>query len=185
MRLRKVSLESRLGVVCALLLWTPLSACGGGPAGAGPFVESLVRLLDARFVPTAVAVPRGATRTVDFEVVCDKAGLDTVFGRLGIRVKLDPNRTLPEGITATIPGVSTDASGFALVPCNGAHPDPNLRIAHVAVRVAAASSIAPTTTTLVGYVEVEPVVSGEPSKDSTRADLAVSVIVGEGTAPTT
>ena len=184
MRLLRAFPGPWVGLVCAVLLWVPLSACGGSPAGAGPFVESLVRLLDARFVPTAIAVPRGATRTVDFEVVCDKAGLDTVFGRLGIRVRLDPNRSLPVGVTATIQGGSPDAEGFVLVPCNGTHPDPNLRIAHVAVRVAAAPSTAPTSTTLVGYVEVEPLQSGEPSKDSTRADLAVTVIVGEGAGPT-
>lgn len=173
-------------IALALLLVGALPGCGGNPnGGAGEFVESLVRLLSARFVPSSVVVPRAAARTVEFEVACDKAGLDTVFGRLGIRAKLDPERRLPEGVTATfVDAPSPDPSGFRLYPCTGLHPDPNLRIAHLSVRVQAAANVAPTTVTLLGYVEVEPLNPNELSKDATRADLAITVVVGEGTSPT-
>jgi hypothetical protein len=171
-------------VALALGLLVPLPGCGGSPGGNSEFVESLVRLLSARFVPASVVVPRGASRTVDFEVTCDNAGLNTVFGRLSIRVKLDPERRLPEGVTAVFVDPSPpDASGFRLYPCNGTHADPNLRIAHLPVRVQAAGNVAPATVTLVGYVEVEPLTTGTPSKDSTLADLPVMVVVGEGTSP--
>jgi hypothetical protein len=171
------------GVPLAVILLTAIAGCGGN-TGASDFVESLVRLLNARFVPSSVNVPRGATRTVELEVTCDKAGLDTVFGRLGIRVKLDPLRTLPAGITATLVGApAPDGEGFSLVPCNALHNDPNLRLAVLQVRIQAAVSTAPTTTSLLGLVEVEPL-AGAPSKDSTRAELAINVPAGEGTAPT-
>ena len=172
-------------IALALLLAGALPGCGGNPNGlAADFVESLVRLLSARFVPSAVVVPRGATRTVDFEVTCDKAGLDTPFGRLGIRAKVDPDGRLPEGVTATLLNAnSLDASGFSHYRCDGTHPDPNLRIAHLSVRVQAAANVAPMAVTLVGYVEVEPL-DPAPSKDGTRADLPITVVVGEGTSPT-
>ena len=166
----------------ALVLAGALPGCGGSPNGVGgDFIESLVRLLSARFDPSGVAVPRGFSRTVDFEVTCDKDALDTNFGRLGIRVKLDPEHRLPEGVTATmVPG--PDADGFSQVPCNGAHSNPSLRLARLPVRVQAAGNVAPVTVTLVGYVEVEPLPPAPP-KDSTRADLAVTIVVGEGTSP--
>jgi hypothetical protein len=41
-----------------------------------------------------------------------------------------------------------------------------------------------TSATLVAYVEVEPLTQGEPSKDSTLAELVVTVTAGEGTSPT-
>ena len=169
----------------ALILAAALPGCGGGPQGASDFVESLVRLLSARFVPASITVPRGSTSAVDLEVTCDRAGLDTPFGRLGIRVKLDPDGRLPAGVTGTMVNVGPlDSGGFALIPCTGAHPDPNLRIAHVAVQVQAAANAPVTSATLVAYIEVEPLVRGEPSKDSTRAELAVTVTAGEGSGPT-
>lgn len=166
----------------SLILAAALAGCGGsGTQGANDFVESLVRLLSARFVPASLTVPRGSTRAVDLEVTCDRAGLDTPFGRLGIRVKLDPEGRLPAGVTGTMVNVGPlDSGGFALIPCTGAHPDPNLRIAHVAVQVQAAVNTPVTTATLVAFVEVEPLVRGEPSKDSTRAELAITVTAGEG-----
>jgi hypothetical protein len=166
----------------ALVLCAGLAGCGGGATGADSFVESLARLLTARFVPASLAMPRGSTRTVDLEVVCDWAGLNTAFGRLGIRVRLDPDRTLPAGFSATL-NRPLDTNGFAVFPCTGVHPDPNLRIAHVAVEVRSLAN-APTSATLGAFVEVEPLLSGDPSKDSTRADLAVTVTPGEGSSPT-
>ncbi|HET9317989.1 MAG TPA: hypothetical protein VFQ51_20510, partial [Vicinamibacteria bacterium] len=104
-----------LRTALALGLVVALPGCGGNPnRSAGEFVESLVRLLSARFVPSTVVVPRGATRTVDFEVTCDNAALNTTFGRLGIRVRLDPERRLPPGLAATIAGSAPDPRGFSL-----------------------------------------------------------------------
>ena len=53
----------------------------------------------------------------------------------------------------------------------------------LSVRVQAAANVAPMAVTLVGYVEVEPL-DPAPSKDGTRADLPITVVVGEGTSPT-
>lgn len=172
--------------ILGLFLVAALPGCGGGTGtGAGDFVESLVRLLSAQFVPASVTVPRGTTRTVDFEVVCDWSGLNTAFGRLGIMVKLDPDRSLPAGVTATVVDGVPDSNGFTPFPCTGTHPNPNLRITHVAVQVRAAPLAAPTTSlTLVGFVQIEPLISGDPSKDSTRADLAITILPGDVVTPT-
>lgn len=167
----------------ALVLLATSAGCGGGPTGSGDFLESLARLLSARFVPASVTVLRGTTRPVDLEVVCDRAALNTPFGRLGIRVRLDPDHRLPEGVAATVSG-SPDRSGFVLFQCTGAHADPSLAVAHVAVQVQAAPGARPTAVTLVGEVEVEPLTSAAASKDSTRAELAITVPAGEGTAST-
>jgi hypothetical protein len=171
--------------VPALILGAALAGCGGGPGGSSDFLESLVRLLSARFVPASISMPRGSTRAVDLEVSCDRAGLDTPFGRLGIRVKLDPESRLPLGLSGTLVNVGPlDRDGFALIPCTSATTDPNLRVAHVAVQVQAAANAPVTPATLVAFVEVEPLTPGQPSKDSTRADLAITVTGGEGTGPT-
>jgi hypothetical protein len=162
-------------VAATLLLVAPLAGCGGGE-----FAESLARLLAARFVPAPASVPRGGMRTVDFEVTCDKAALDTPFGRLGLRIRLDPQHVLPVGFSAMLPNAGpADNEGFVLVPCTGAHADPQLRIAHVAVQVQVAANAAAGAATLTGYVEVEPLLQGQPSKDSTLADLAITVSASE------
>jgi len=168
-----------ISCVMAAALSAALAGCGGGE-----FAESFVRLISARFVPAGVTLPRGATRTVVFEVTCDSAALDTPFGRLGLRVKLDPQRRLPGGLSASLATAGpTDSEGFTRIPCNGAHTDPDLRIAQVSVQLQAAADLAPMTATLTGYVEIEPLITGEPSKDSTQADLAITVSGGEGTSP--
>jgi hypothetical protein len=178
--------RKRLQGLCGLslfLLGAGLTGCGGGgPNGANDFVESLVRLLSARFVPATMNVPRGGTRTVDLEIVCDRGGLQTVFGRLALQVKLDPERSLPPGLSATL-SRPLDPAGFALFPCEGTHPDPELRIAHVEVRLQTQASAPVMSATLVALVQVEPLIAGEASKDSTRANLTVTVPAGEGTSP--
>ena len=78
---------------------------------------------------------------------------------------------------------SGGAGGFAVFPCTDAHATPSLRIAHVEVRVRSLAN-APTSATLVALVEVEPLNVGGPSKDSTLANLGVTVTAGEGTGPT-
>ena len=65
------------------------------------------------------------------------------------------------------------------------HPNPNLRMVRVAVQVQAAPTAAPTTSlTLVGYVQVEPLETGGPSKDATFAQLAITVLPGDVVTPT-
>ncbi len=95
-----------------------------------------MRLISARFVPEAVTVERGSTQRVELEVSCDRTGLNTDFGRLGIQVQLDPNRQLPAGVTTTLRGgVASSAPDFASFSCEGPTPDPELLVAHIAVDV--------------------------------------------------
>jgi hypothetical protein len=156
-----------------------LSGCGGSD-----FVESLVRLISARFVPAESALAAGGTRRVELEVSCDREGLDTPFGRLGIQIRLDPEQQLPAGVTATLVSAEMpDAEGFVLLPCRDPTADDNIRVAHVMVDLAAAADATAGASTLVALVRIEPMRSGEPSKDSTTAALAIAV-TGGGTAPT-
>jgi len=159
----------------ALCLAAVLAGCGGGD-----FAEQFVKLITARFVPASISPPRGSTANVDLEVSCDRAGLDTPFGRLGVQVKLDPEHRLPAGITATPQGASPDPNGFYTFPCNTPTGSPDLRVAHVAVRIVVGAEVAATTYILVGFVQIEPLDDTEPSKDSTTAELAIHI----STAPT-
>jgi hypothetical protein len=162
----------------ALCLAAVLAGCGGGD-----FAESFVKLITARFVPASISPSRGSTVNVDLEVTCDRAGLNTPFGRLGVQVKLDPESRLPAGITATPQGSVPDQNGFYLYPCNTPTGDPDLLAAHVSVRIVVGAEVAAGNYTLVGFVQVEPLASGEPSKDSTTAELAIHVSPS-GTPPT-
>ena len=114
-------------------------------------------------------------------MTCDNDALNTVFGRLGIRIKLDPNHRLPGAVSATLPG-ALDADGFYQTPCSTPTADPGLRIAHVPVVVNVAAGTAALSTTLEAYIEVEPLVP-QPSKDSTVAQAALTVGAGGGVAP--
>ncbi|HEX6706526.1 MAG TPA: hypothetical protein VF169_17335 [Albitalea sp.] len=160
----------------ALALAGLLAACGGGE-----FTESLVRLISARFVPAEATVAPGATRRVQLEVQCDRDALNTTFGRLGIRVRLDPSH-LPAGVTATLVGTFADAEGFSLVQCDSPSTTEGLRMTRLEVDLTASAGAAATTARLGTYIEVEPL-AGQGSKDNTSAEMAVSV---SGTAaPTT
>jgi hypothetical protein len=160
-----------------------LASCGSGDDLAG-VEEALAHLITARFAPSGLSVPRGATLTVDLEVLCDYNAL--LQGSLGIRGTLDPQHRLPDGLRATfvnppeITGSPIDANGVVHVPCAGSTGDPNLRVAHLPVRVEAAAGMAPTSATLLGFVEIEPERAGGPSKDTTLANLAVTVTAGSG-----
>ena len=163
------STRARLLAACAALAAT-LPGCGGGD-----FAELFVKLITARFVPPQVAASLGVHR-VELEVSCDRAGLNTPFGRLGIQIKLDPDRRLPASVTATPVGAPVGADGFTLYPCTGATADPDLKIAHVIVDVNVAGEAAPASAiTLLALIQIEPLVTGEPSKDSTTAELALTV----------
>ena len=164
-----IDFPASLRRVVAALALVAVAACGGGD-----FAESFVKLVTARFVPAQATLLPGASVTADLEVSCDRAALDTVFGRLGVRVRLDPSHTLAGGVTATLGGVA-DAEGFHLFPCNSATSDPDLRVAHIPVTIAVAAGTPALATTLQAYVEVEPLLVGEPSKDNTSAQMVVTV----------
>jgi len=154
----------------ALCLAAVIAGCGGGD-----FAEQFVKLITARFVPASISPPRGSTAHVDFEVSCDRAGLDTPFGRLDVQIKLDPEHHLPAGITATPQRSAVDQNGFSFHRCNTPTGDPDLFVAHVAVDIVVGAEVPAGTYTLVGFVQVEPFDSTEPSKDSTTAELAIHV----------
>ena len=96
----------------ALCLAAVLAGCGGGD-----FAEHFVKLITARFVPASISPPRGSPVQVEFEVTCDRAGLDTPFGRLDVQVKFDPEASLPAGITVAPQGGSApDAERISRLP---------------------------------------------------------------------
>jgi hypothetical protein len=157
-----------------LVPWVALTATLLG-CGGGEFAELFVKLITARFVPAQVTASLGVHR-VELEVSCDRAGLNTPFGRLGIQVKLDPDRRLPAGVTATPVGAPVGADGFATYPCTDPTATPDLKLAHVMVDVNVVGEAAPASAiTLIALIQVEPLVAGEPSKDSTTAELALAV----------
>jgi hypothetical protein len=151
-----------------------LGACGGGGDGDG-LAELLAPLIRARFVPPALALVRGATQRVELEVTCDRDGLDTVFGRLNIEVRLDPDHKLPASLSARLLDSAPNPEGYAGYPCNAPLADPNLRLAHVPVEIVTSAEAAAGSFSLVALVRIEPLVRGEPSKDSTLAELALSL----------
>jgi hypothetical protein len=161
---------SRRTRAAAWCLAAALAGCGGGD-----FAESFVKLVTARFVPANISPQRGSTAQVEFEVTCDHAGLDTPFGRLGLQVKLDPQARLPAGITVTPQNSSPDKNGFYPYPCTTPISNPDLRVAHVAVQVVVGAEVPAGAYTLLGFVQIEPLASGEPSKDSTTAEPAINV----------
>jgi len=162
----------------ALCLATLLAGCGGGD-----FAELFVKLITARFVPASISAPRGSPVQVEFEVTCDRAGLETPFGRLGVEVKFDPDANLPAGINVAPQGGSEpDAEGFRRYPCNAPGADADQRMAHVMLQIVVGTEVPAGSYTLVGFVQVEPLVSGEPSKDSTTASL--TIVVSTGSTPT-
>src|SRR5262247_1941895 len=117
--------------IATLGLLAALSACGGG----NDFLESLVKLLTARFVPSSVSAARSSAGSSQLEITCDRAGLDTTFGRLGVEIKLDPDKRLPAGISAELLGLPPDADGFSRTACNSPGSTDELRKATLPVRV--------------------------------------------------
>ena len=157
----------------AIGLTAVLASCGGGE-----FAELFVKLISARFNPVAVSMTPASTRTVELEVTCDRAGLDTPFGRLGVRIKLDRNRTLPSGVTAVPMGSVPDRDGSSLYPCATPTANADLRVARIQIQLTTGTLVPSLTTALNAYVEVEPLVQGAPSKDNTEAQLAITVTAG-------
>lgn len=153
----------------ALALVTVLAACGGGE-----FAELFVRLITARFVPAEIVVARGSTQRVELEVTCDRDALDTPFGRLDVEVRFDPPP--PAGIVASFPGATLTADGYAQADCNDPTADPALRIARIPVDIGVATTSEVVAWSAVARVRIEPLTSGDPSKDETLAELAVRVV---------
>ncbi len=169
----KLPLRQRaLRCITTLGLTAALVACGGGD-----FVESLVRLISARFVPAGLLLTAGATDTLQLEISCDRDGLNTAFGRLGVFVKLDPDGVLPAyGLTVTpTSGGAVDAEGFRHYDCVGPTPDPEVLITRITVQVTASATAAPATSVLVANVKVEPLSVGQGSKDGTSAEVPITV----------
>jgi len=169
------STPARAVAICVL---AALVGCGGGD-----FAEQFVKLITARFVPASVTLSRGSSLNVDFEITCDRDGLETAFGRLSVLVKFDPDAHLPTGITVTPLGASPDSEGFWRYPCSSPGASAELRVEHVTVHVAVSAEAATGNYTLQGLVKIEPLDSDQPSKDSTNANLAIAVSASD--APTT
>lgn len=166
---RSMALLAKLfALSCAL----SLSGCGGEVA------ELLTKQITARFVPSQTTVAAGSTRTVELEVICSFAGLESPFGRLALNASLARGGNLPPGVTAALVGgdaPSPPVPGYRRFRCTDPHPDPALRVAHIPVQITAAPGTAAQVLSLLAYVEIEPLRDGEPPKDATTATLDVVV----------
>ena len=167
MRIERLTNAARRTTAAMLLV--ALAGCGGND-----FTELLARLITARFVPATVTLSPGASTGVDLEITCDDAALNTNFGRLGVRYRLDPAVVVPAGVGVIFPAF-VDSDGFSFAACNAASPDPSLKVGHVAVIVRVAVGTPPQSGVVRVLLEVEPEIAGGQSKDSTSAGLTVRV----------
>jgi hypothetical protein len=151
-----------------------LTGCGEDEAG-----EPFVRLIVAEFEAGSTTVSAGTSRTLILKVTADNSGLDSDFGRLGIRVKLDPNHDLGEGVTAEpLDAIGVDDEGHHLYPCTEPAEAPGQSKVDVVVRITVAPGTTTHTETLLAYVDIEPLAEGEPSPDATTDELAIVVTPG-------
>ena len=149
-----------------------LLGCGGGAGyseGIAPFLVALIR---AEFSPPAVTQPAGSSSTVRLTVRCDRDELNNPFGRLRVGVRLDPDRLLTPGIQATVAQAPEfEADGFAYHRCITDTPDPEVKLLELDVTITVAASVASGSWVLQALLQLEPERPGEPSRDSTLAEL--------------
>lgn len=149
-------------------------------AGCGDETEELfVRLVVAEFEPEAATLIVGSTTTLSLRVTADDDGLESDFGRLGIRVKLDPHDLLPDGITAVpLDEESRDDEGYYYYDCDEPAEAAGQSVVVVPVRFTVDAAFAPTELALLAYVDIEPISSGDPSPDSTTDEMPITVVPG-------
>ena len=152
-----------------------LLGCGGGAGyseGIAPFLVALIR---AEFSATTLSLPAGASSTMRLTVRCDRDELNNPFGRLRVGVRLDPDRLLPPGIQATVAQAPEfEAEGFAYHRCITDTPDPEVKLLELDVTITAAAGAATGSWVLQALLQLEPERPGEPSRDSTLAELTLN-----------
>ncbi len=149
-------------------------------AGCGDETEELfVRLVVAEFQPEATTLIVGSTTTLSLQVTADDDGLQSDFGRLGIRVKLDPHDMLPDGITAVpLDERSRDDEGYYYYDCDEPAETAGQSVVVVPVRFTVDAAFAPTELALLAYVDIEPISVNDPSPDSTTDEMSITVVAG-------
>jgi hypothetical protein len=159
-----------------------LLGCGGGAGyseGIAPFLVALIR---AEFSATTLSLPAGASSTVRLTVRCDRDELNYPFGRLRVGVRLDPDGLLPAGIQATVAQAPhTVIDGIDYHRCIADTLDPAVKQRELDVTLTAATDVAPGSYVLQALLQLEPERAGEPSRDSTLAELNLSIPVGPPT----
>ncbi len=151
-----------------------LAACGG------PVAEALARLIEASVEPASATAAQGTSLAVTLKVNCDREGLDTPFGRLGVQVRAEPG-SLPAGTGVTFNGgISPPSSGYYTVSCNTATANPNLRTTSLPVELNVGAATPPGLYHVVFRVRVEPETLTDPPKDETTAELALTVRAPDG-----
>lgn len=156
-----------------------LIGCGGGAGyseGIAPFLVALIR---AEFSATTLSLPAGASSTVRLTVRCDRDELNYPFGRLRVGVRLDPDGLLPTGIQATV-AQTPDAviDGIDYHRCIDDTLDPEVKLLVLDVILTVTADTAAGSHVLQALLQLEPERAGEPSRDSTLAELNLSIPIG-------
>ncbi|WP_341889829.1 hypothetical protein [Variovorax sp. YR752] len=168
---RHAGIARRASLIILLLL----GACGGGDGE--DIAQRLGRLIVAGFDRTGLALPQGSEVTLTVQMQCDRLSVGDVTVQIRAESQLGP------GVSARLTGPGTATGGQSgSYPCDTATPDPQVRTGRVSVLLSAANDAALDSGSLFIYLEVPPPPFCDPSPcespDSTRADLAFTVVPG-------